>query len=315
MKEFDIISIGGGSGGIATMNRAGEHGARAAVIEEKQLGGTCVNRGCVPKKIMWYGSQIAEAIRDYGPDYGFTSEQTKFDFATLRKNREAYIDRSRNSYDGSFKRNGVELIEDRARFVDAHTVEVNGETIKAKHIVIATGAYPHIPSVPGAEFGETSDDVFAWEELPTSVAIIGAGYIAVELAGVLHHLGVQTDLFIRKDRVLRSFDSSISDGLMEEMEKQNLPLHKHKVPMKLEKLADGRVKIYFEDMTSHVAEHVIWATGRKPNVQDLNLEAAGVTLNEKGFIAVDEYQNTVIPGIYALGDVTGEKGGGPSSDR
>ena len=125
MKEFDIISIGGGSGGIATMNRAGEHGARAAVIEEKQLGGTCVNRGCVPKKIMWYGAQIAEAIRDYGPDYGFTSEQTKFDFATLRKNREAYIDRSRNSYDGSFKRNGVELIEGRARFVDAHTVEVN----------------------------------------------------------------------------------------------------------------------------------------------------------------------------------------------
>ena len=126
------------------MNRAGEHGARAAVIEEKQLGGTCVNRGCVPKKIMWYGAQIAEAIRDYGPDYGFTSEQTKFDFATLRKNREAYIDRSRNSYDGSFKRNGVELIEGRARFVDAHTIEVNGETIQAKHIVIATGAHPHI---------------------------------------------------------------------------------------------------------------------------------------------------------------------------
>ena len=125
MKEFDIISIGGGSGGIATINRAGEHGARAAVIEEKQLGGTCVNRGCVPKKIMWYGAQIAEAIRDYGPDYGFTSEQTRFDFATLRKNREAYIDRSRNSYDGSFKRNGVERIEGRARFVDAHTVEVN----------------------------------------------------------------------------------------------------------------------------------------------------------------------------------------------
>ena len=308
MKEFDIISIGGGSGGIATMNRAGEHGARAAVIEEKQLGGTCVNRGCVPKKIMWYGAQIAEAIRDYGPDYGFTSEQTRFDFATLRKNREAYIDRSRNSSDGSFKRNGVERIEGRARFVDAHTVEVNGETIKAKHIVSATGAHPFIPSVPGAEFGETSDDVFAWEELPTSVAIIGAGYIAVELAGVLHHLGVQTDLFIRRDRVLRSFDSYIVDGLMEEMEKQNLPLHTHKVPMKLEKLEDGRVKmIYFEDMTSHVGDHVIWATGRKPNVQDLNLEAAGVTLNEKGFIAVDEYQNTVIPGIYALGDVTGEK--------
>ena len=286
MKEFDIISIGGGSGGIATMNRAGEHGARAAVIEEKQLGGTCVNKGCVPKKIMWYGAQIAEAIRDYGPDYGFTSEQTNFDFATLRKNREAYIDRARSSYDGSFKRNGVEYIQGRARFIDAHTVEVNGETIKAKHIVIATGAHAYVPDLPGADLGETSDDVFAWEELPKSVAIIGAGYIAVELAGVLHALGVQTDLFVRGDRPLRKFDSYIVDGLMEE---------------------NGQIRVYFEDQTSFVADHIIWATGRKPNVQDLHLEAAGVTLNEKGFIAVDEYQNTVVPGIYALGDVTGEK--------
>ena len=307
MKEFDIISIGGGSGGIATMNRAGEHGARAAVIEEKQLGGTCVNKGCVPKKIMWYGAQIAEAIRDYGPDYGFTSEQTLFDFATLRKNREAYIDRARSSYDGSFKRNGVEYIQGRARFVDAHTVEVNGETIKAKHIVIATGAHAYIPDLPGADLGETSDDVFAWEELPKSVAIIGAGYIAVELAGVLHALGVKTDLFVRGNRPLRKFDSYIVDGLMEEMDKQGLPLHPHKIPVRLTKEENGQIRVYFEDQTSFVADHVIWATGRKPNVQDLNLEAAGVTLNEKGFIAVDEYQNTVVPGIYALGDVTGEK--------
>ena len=152
-------------------------------------------------------------------------------------------------------RNGVERIEGRARFVDAHTVEVNGETIKAKHIVIATGAHPFIPSVPGAEFGETSDDVFAWEELPTSVAIIGGWLHRGGTSWCAPPLGVQTDLFIRRDRVLRSFDSYIVDGLMEEMEKQNLPLHKHKVPMKLEKLEDGRVKIYFEDMTSHVADH------------------------------------------------------------
>lgn len=307
MREYDIISIGGGSGGIATMNRAGEHGAKAAVIEENLLGGTCVNRGCVPKKIMWYGAQIAEAIHQYGPDYGFTAEHTSFDFATLRKNREAYIDRSRSSYDGSFKRNGVELIEGRARFVDSHTVEVNGELIKAKHIVIATGAHAHIPNVPGAELGGNSDDVFAWEELPQSVAIIGAGYIAVELSGVLHALGVKTDLFVRRDRPLRNFDSYIIQGLVEEMDKTGLPLHNHKVPKQLEKTEDGRIRIDFEDGTSHVAEKVIWATGRHPNVQGLNLEAAGVTLNDKGFIAVDEYQNTVVPGIYALGDVTGEK--------
>ncbi len=306
MREYDIIAIGGGSGGIATMNRAGEHGAKAAVIEEKKLGGTCVNVGCVPKKIMWYGAQIAESFHHYGPDYGFTSSDVQFDFAKLRQNREAYIDRARSSYDGSFKRNGVDLIEGRAHFVDSHTVSVNGELIRAKHIVIATGARPSIPTIPGAELGGSSDDVFAWEQLPDSVAILGAGYIAVELAGVLHALGVKTDLFVRRDRPLRGFDSYIVEGLVNEMEKTGLPLHTHKVPVKLEETEQG-ITIHFEDGSSHTASQVIWATGRRPNVDGLELEKAGVTLNERGFIQVDEYQNTVVDGIYALGDVTGEK--------
>ena len=306
MREYDIIAIGGGSGGIATMNRAGEHGAKAAVIEEKKLGGTCVNVGCVPKKIMWYGAQIAESFHHYGPDYGFTSSDVQFDFAKLRQNREAYIDRARSSYDGSFKRNGVDLIEGRAHFVDSHTVSVNGELIRAKHIVIATGARPSIPTIPGAELGGSSDDVFAWEQLPESVAILGAGYIAVELAGVLHALGVKTDLFVRRDRPLRGFDSYIVEGLVNEMEKTGLPLHTHKVPVRLEKTEQG-ITIHFEDGSSHTASQVIWATGRRPNVDGLELEKAGVTLNERGFIQVDEYQNTVVDGIYALGDVTGEK--------
>ena len=306
MREYDIIAIGGGSGGIATMNRAGEHGAKAAVIEEKKLGGTCVNVGCVPKKIMWYGAQIAESFHHYGPDYGFTSSDVQFDFAKLRQNREAYIDRARSSYDGSFKRNGVDLIEGRAHFVDSHTVSVNGELIRAKHIVIATGARPSIPTIPGAELGGSSDDVFAWEQLPESVAILGAGYIAVELAGVLHALGVKTDLFVRRDRPLRGFDSYIVEGLVNEMEKTGLPLHTHKVPVKLEESVQG-ITIHFEDGSSHTASQVIWATGRRPNVDGLELEKAGVTLNERGFIQVDECQNTVVDGIYALGDVTGEK--------
>ena len=306
MREYDIIAIGGGSGGIATMNRAGEHGAKAAVIEEKKLGGTCVNVGCVPKKIMWYGAQIAESFHHYGPDYGFTSSDVQFDFTKLRQNREAYIDRARSSYDGSFKRNGVDLIEGRAHFVDSHTVSVNGELIRAKHIVIATGARPSIPTIPGAELGGSSDDVFAWEQLPESVAILGAGYIAVELAGVLHALGVKTDLFVRRDRPLRSFDSYIVEGLVNEMEKTGLPLHTHKVPVRLEETERG-ITIHFEDGSSHTASQVIWATGRRPNVDGLELEKAGVTLNERGFIQVDEYQNTVVDGIYALGDVTGEK--------
>ena len=306
MREYDIIAIGGGSGGIATMNRAGEHGAKAAVIEEKKLGGTCVNVGCVPKKIMWYGAQIAESFHHYGPDYGFTSSDVQFDFAKLRQNREAYIDRALSSYDGSFKRNGVDLIEGRAHFVDSNTVSVNGELIRAKHIVIATGARPSIPTIPGAELGGSSDDVFAWEQLPESVAILGAGYIAVELAGVLHALGVKTDLFVRRNRPLRGFDSYIVEGLVNEMEKTGLPLHTHKVPVKLEETEQG-ITIHFEDGSSHTASQVIWATGRRPNVNGLELEKAGVTLNERGFIQVDEYQNTVVDGIYALGDVTGEK--------
>ena len=307
MRDYDIIAIGGGSGGSATMNRAAMHGAKAAVIEGNIIGGTCVNVGCVPKKVMWYGAQVSETLKNYAADYGYTIGETSFDFKTLRKNREAYIERSRQAFSNNFNRNGVDYIEGYARFVDKNTVEVNGEHIRAKHIVIATGSYAFIPNVPGSELGGTSDDVFAWEELPESVSIIGAGYIAVELAGVLHALGVKTDLFVRKGGPLRGFDQGIVEVLVEEMKKNGQPLHTHKVPQKLEKLNNGDIQIHFEDGTTHTSQKVIWAVGRKANVSQLNLEAAGVALNERGFIQVDEYQNTTTPGIYALGDVSGEK--------
>ena len=307
MREYDIIAIGGGSGGSATMNRAAMHGAKAAVIEGNIIGGTCVNVGCVPKKVMWYGAQVSETLKNYAADYGYTIGETSFDFKTLRKNREAYIERSRQAFSNNFNRNGVDYIEGYARFVDKNTVEVNGEHIRAKHIVIATGSYAFIPNVPGSELGGTSDDVFAWEELPESVSIIGAGYIAVELAGVLHALGVKTDLFVRKGGPLRGFDQGIVEVLVEEMKKNGQPLHTHKVPQKLEKLDNGDIQIHFEDGTTHTSQKVIWAVGRKANVQQLNLEVAGVELTERGFIQVDEYQNTTTSGIYALGDVSGEK--------
>ena len=307
MREYDIIAIGGGSGGSATMNRAAMYGAKAAVIEGNIIGGTCVNVGCVPKKVMWYGAQVSETLKNYAADYGYTIGETSFDFKTLRKNREAYIERSRQAFSNNFNRNGVDYIEGYARFVDKNTVEVNGEHIRAKHIVIATGSYAFVPNVPGSELGGTSDDVFAWEELPESVSIIGAGYIAVELAGVLHALGVKTDLFVRKGGPLRGFDQGIVEVLVEEMKKNGQPLHTHKVPQKLEKLDNGDIQIYFEDGTTHTSQKVIWAVGRKANIQQLNLEAAGVELTERGFIQVDEYQNTTTPGIYALGDVSGEK--------
>ena len=307
MREYDIIAIGGGSGGSATMNRAAMHGAKAAVIEGNIIGGTCVNVGCVPKKVMWYGAQVSETLKNYAADYGYTIGETSFDFKTLRKNREAYIERSRQAFSNNFNRNGVDYIEGYARFVDKNTVEVNGEHIRAKHIVIATGSYAFVPNVPGSELGGTSDDVFAWEELPESVSIIGAGYIAVELAGVLHGLGVKTDLFVRKGGPLRGFDQGIVEVLVEEMKKNGQPLHTHKVPKKLEKLDNGDIQIHFEDGTTHTSQKVIWAVGRKANVQQLNLEVAGVELTERGFIQVDEYQNTTTSGIYALGDVSGEK--------
>ena len=307
MREYDIIAIGGGSGGSATMNRAAMYGAKAAVIEGNIIGGTCVNVGCVPKKVMWYGAQVSETLKNYAADYGYTIGETSFDFNTLRKNREAYIERSRQAFSNNFNRNGVDYIEGYARFVDKNTVEVNGEHIRAKHIVIASGSYAFIPNVPGSELGGTSDDVFAWEELPESVSIIGAGYIAVELAGVLHALGVKTDLFVRKGGPLRGFDQGIVEVLVEEMKKNGQPLHTHKVPQKLEQLENGDIQIHFEDGTTHTSQKVIWAVGRKANVSQLNLEAAGVALTERGFIQVDEYQNTTTPGIYALGDVSGEK--------
>ena len=307
MREYDIIAIGGGSGGSATMNRAAMYGAKAAVIEGNIIGGTCVNVGCVPKKVMWYGAQVSETLKNYAADYGYTIGETSFDFKKLRKNRQAYIERSRQAFSNNFNRNGIDYIEGYARFVDKNTVEVNGEQIRAKHIVIATGSYAFVPNVPGSELGGTSDDVFAWEELPESVSIIGAGYIAVELAGVLHGLGVKTDLFVRKGGPLRGFDQGIVEVLVEEMKKNGQPLHTHKVPQKLEKLDNGDIQIHFEDGTTHTSQKVIWAVGRKANISQLNLEAAGVALNERGFIQVDEYQNTTTPGIYALGDVSGEK--------
>lgn len=307
MKEYDLIAIGSGSGGTALANRAALYGAKVAVIEGNLVGGTCVNNGCVPKKVMWYAAQINEAIHRYSLDYGFNVEKAAFDFKVLRKNREAYIDRARNSYTNGFERNGVELINGYATFIDKHTLEVNGEQIRARHIVIATGAKPYIPRIEGAELGGISDTVFEWEELPESVAIIGGGYIAVELAGVLCSLGVTTDLFVRKHRPLRHFDTSIVEILVEEMKKDGVKLHTHKVAQKLVQLADGKIEIHFEDGTTHIAQQVIWATGRTPNTKHLNAEAAGVELTKEGFIKVDDYQNTTVPGIYAIGDVSGEK--------
>ncbi|MFZ7157888.1 glutathione-disulfide reductase [Avibacterium gallinarum] len=302
-KHYDYIAIGGGSGGIASINRAASYGKKCAIIEAKELGGTCVNVGCVPKKVMWYGAQIAEAINLYAPDYGFDVEQKGFDFAKLVENRQAYIGRIHNSYNNVLAKNNVDVIKGFAKFVDAHTVEVNGENITADHILIATGAYPAHPEIKGTEYGIDSDGVFELNALPKSVAVVGAGYIAVELAGVLNSLGVDTHLFVRKQSPLRSFDPLIVETLVEVMAQDGIHLHTHAIPKEVVKNADGSFTLKLEDGREQTVEKVIWAIGRKPNTANINLAAAGVETNDQGFIKVDKYQNTNVKGIYAVGDI------------
>ena len=302
-QHFDYIAIGGGSGGIASANRAAMRGAKVALIEAKHMGGTCVNVGCVPKKVMWHGAQVAEAIKLYAPDYGFDVELKNFDWAKLVESREAYIGRIHKGYEGYLAKNGVTVINGFAKFVDNKTIEVNGEHYTAEHISIAVGGRPSIPNIPGAEFGIDSNGFFELDEQPRRVAVIGAGYIAVELAGVLNSLGTETHLFVRKHAPLRSFDPLVVETLTEVMEKEGPRLHTNATPKALTKEADGSVTLHLENGDTHTVDQVIWAIGREPVTDLINLQATDVETTERGFIKTDEYQNTSVTGIYALGDI------------
>jgi len=304
-KHYDYLAIGGGSGGIASINRAAMYGQKCALIEAKALGGTCVNVGCVPKKVMWHAAQIAEAIHNYGPDYGFDTTVNAFDWKKLVANRTAYIDRIHTSYDNVLGKNNVEVIRGYARFVDAHTVEVNGEKITADHILIATGGRPSHPDIPGAEYGIDSDGFFDLDEMPQRVAVVGAGYIAVEIAGVMNALGAQTHLFVRKHAPLRTFDPLIVDTLVEVMNTEGPLLHTESIPKAIVKNDDGSLTLHLENGNDFVVDCLVWAIGREPETDNLNLSVTGVKTNEKGYIEVDKYQNTSVPGIYAVGDNTG----------
>ena len=306
MKHYDYIVIGGGSGGIASVNRAAMHGRRCALIEAGELGGTCVNVGCVPKKVMWHAAQVADAIGRYGPDYGFDATVNRFDWDTLVRNRSAYIGRIHASYAAGLEKNKVDVIRGFARFVDARTVEVGGERLTAGHILIATGGRPVRPDIPGAEHGLDSDGFFALPALPRRTAVVGAGYIAVELAGVLNALGSQTHLFVRKHAPLRNFDPLLSDTLVEAMRAEGPQLHTHASPTALRKNADGSLTLELGDGEHHTTDCVIWAIGRAPHTAGLRPEAAGVMLDERGYVRVDKYQDTNVPGIHAVGDVSGQ---------
>ena len=308
-QHFDYLSIGGGSGGIASANRAAKLGKKAAVIEAKYIGGTCVNVGCVPKKAMWYAGQISDELK-YANDYGFGQRlnqgESKFDWGKLVANREAYIKRIHAAYQRGFDANNVTVINGFAKFIDKNTVEVNGELITADHITIATGGRPIIPNIEGAEHGINSDGFFALTEQPTSVVVIGAGYIAVELAGVFQALGTESHLLVRKEKPLRGFDDMLSDTLVEHMAKHGPTLHNHSTPERIEKLSDGRLVVHLTNGKSLApVDTLVWAIGREPATDNINLAAAGVEINDRGFIETDKYQNTNVAGIYAVGDNTG----------
>ena len=302
-KHYDYIAIGGGSGGIASINRAASYGKKCAIIEADQLGGTCVNWGCVPKKVMWYGAHVAETIHKFAPDYGFDIELKSFDFQKLVQSRQQYIENIHRAYDNNLAKNGVEVIKGFAKFVDTNTVEVNGEHITADHILIATGGHPIKPNIKGAELGIDSDGFFKLNHLPKRVAIVGAGYIAVEIAGVLNSLGAEVHLYVRKHSPLRNFDHTVIETLLIEMEQAGINLHTNSAISEVNKNDDGSLTLSTKDSRTNTVDCLIWAIGRAPSIENINLQVTGVETTDDDKIKVDKFQNTNIDGIYAVGDI------------
>jgi glutathione reductase (NADPH) len=303
-ERYDLVVVGGGSGGLAHAQRAAEYGASAAIVEKGPLGGTCVNVGCVPKKIMWYAAQQAHHFHHVA-DYGFDVELKGHDWPGLKARRDSYIKRLNGIYRNNLDKRGVTYIEGWARFVDAHTIDVDGRRIEAERIVIATGGRPAVPDIPGAEHGITSDGFFELADRPQRVLIAGSGYIAVELAGVFNALGSNVQLIVRKDSVLREFDTMLATELMEAMGHESIDLITRVVPSSVEKTDDGIVLHAEDGRTFGPVDCLVWAIGRTPNTAGLDAEKAGIELDPWGFIPTDKYQNTNVDHIFALGDVTG----------
>ena len=302
--KLDLLVLGGGSGGLAHAQKASEYDIKAAVIENGPLGGTCVNVGCVPKKVMWYTAQHAHYI-EHARDYGFDVVTHGHDWSQLKEARDRYIARLNSIYAGNLTRRGVELIRGTARFLDAKTIDVDGRRYSADRIVIATGGYPIVPRLPGAELGFTSDGFFDLEVRPERVAIVGSGYVSVELAGVFNGLGSDTTVLIRKDGVLRSFDRMLGEELRTAMEAGGISFESSVLPQALEQTAGGLELVALDGRRFGPFDGVLWAVGRSPNTEDLDLDAAGVAYDASGFVPVDDWQRTNVEHISAIGDVTG----------
>lgn len=303
-QHYDLIAIGGGSGGLAVVEQAARLGRKVAVIEARLIGGTCVNNGCVPKKVMWYAAQLAHAV-DSASDFGVPARRTSTDWRKLVTGRDEYISNINDYWNNHVEENGIDHLTGHARFVDAKTIEVNGNHYSADHIVVATGGQPIVPSVAGAELGITSDGFFALREQPQRVAIVGGGYIAVELGGVLNALGSSVTVIAMEDRLMERFDPMISAVLESEMQRQGIRVQTGFQVAALARQTDGLAVASADDKRLSGFDSVIWAVGRSPNTHNLNLQAAGIEVMASGIIPVDDYQNTNVSGIYAVGDITG----------
>jgi glutathione reductase (NADPH) len=306
-KHYDLISIGAGSGGLSAAERAAQYGKKCAIIESNKVGGTCVNIGCVPKKVMWNAANIAHALEDAN-DYGFDIKHNGLNWSQLIAQREAYISGITHWYGTYLSDSNIDYIQGQARFVDAKTIEVNGEQYSADHIVVAPGGYPIIPAISGAELGMTSDGFFALEEQPKHMTIVGSGYIAVELAGLMSSLGSQVTLLIRKGHVLGNFDTLLSDTLAKVLQDDvNIVLLSSTEVEQVESNEQGQLTLHCSNNQQvNNVDALVWAIGRRPNTADLNLSAAGVERDQQGFIPSDEFEQTNIQGIYSVGDVNGK---------
>jgi glutathione-disulfide reductase len=303
-QHYDLIAIGGGSGGLAVARQAASYGKKVAIIEASRLGGTCVNNGCVPKKVMWYAANIAHAVDD-AQAFGIPAQREQTDWPKLVAAREQYIGNINRHWNNTILDTGIDRIHGRAKFVAADTIEVHGELYSAKHIVIATGGQPIVPPISGAGLGITSDGFFQLQQQPQRVAVIGGGYIAIELSGVLAALGSQVSIVALEDRLMERFDPMISDVVEQEMHRQGIQVHTGFKATGLSQTAEGIV-VHSDSKTVAAFDAVIWAVGRRPNTDTLALEAAGIDVLPSGIIPVDDYENTNVRGVYAIGDVTGK---------
>jgi glutathione reductase (NADPH) len=301
--DFDLYTIGGGSGGVRASRVSAGYGARVAIAESGRFGGTCVNVGCIPKKLFAYAAHFREDFEN-AAGFGWTVGEPRFDWATLLANKDREIARLNGVYERVLSLAGVQIMRGRATVLDPHTVEINGRRFSAKHILVATGSWPTVPDIPGREHAITSNEAFQLERLPRRALLIGGGYIAVEFASIFHGLGVETTLSCRRKRLLNGFDEEIRERLGEEMAAKGVKLHFGAEPRRIAKRHDGSFEVEFSDGSREQTDLVMCATGRHPNSTNLGLEAAGVKLAADGEVIVDKYSNTSVGSIHAIGDLT-----------